>query len=136
MKRIHIILIIIVAVGIGVIITSLTSASTTVGFTKALANEGKEYQIKGALVKTKTVDYNPEKNPNGFSFYMTDKEGNECQVLFNGAKPQDFERSDEIVLTGKMVGDKFHASKMLMKCPSKYNDGKEQIEFKEVKSAS
>jgi len=47
--------------------------------------------------------------------------------VFNGAKPQDFERSEQIVLTGKMKGDEFLASKILMKCPSKYVNNKIQI---------
>jgi len=37
------------------------------------------------------------------------------------------------VLTGKMVGNEFHASKILMKCPSKYT--KDQIEVREVSAA-
>jgi cytochrome c-type biogenesis protein CcmE len=37
-------------------------------------------------------------------------------------KPQDFERSEQIVLTGSMNGDTFEASDMLLKCPSKYKD--------------
>jgi cytochrome c-type biogenesis protein CcmE len=38
------------------------------------------------------------------------------------SKPQDFERSEQIVLTGKMKGDEFVATDILMKCPSKYKD--------------
>ena len=38
------------------------------------------------------------------------------------AKPQDFELSEQIVLTGEMRGEAFVASDMLMKCPSKYKD--------------
>ncbi|MFN5363918.1 MAG: cytochrome c maturation protein CcmE [Bacteroidota bacterium] len=40
----------------------------------------------------------------------------------HAAKPQDFERSESIVLTGEMSGDVFQASEMLLKCPSKYKD--------------
>jgi len=58
---------------------------------------------------------------------MTDKEGKECKVVLNQSKPQDFERSEEIVLKGKAVGEEFHATDMLMKCPSKYNDGNLQV---------
>jgi cytochrome c-type biogenesis protein CcmE len=46
-------------------------------------------------------------------------------------KPQDFERSEQIVLTGKMRGEDFVASDMLMKCPSKYKD--EETFVKSVK---
>ena len=100
MKRIHIILIIVIAVGIGVVVTSITSASTTVTFDKAFANEGKEYQIKGVLDKTKPVEYDPIKNPNLFSFYVFDKKKEERKVIFNGTKPENFEHTDTISLNG------------------------------------
>jgi cytochrome c-type biogenesis protein CcmE len=124
MKRIHIILIIVIAVGIGVVVTSITSASTTVTFDKAFANEGKEYQIKGVLDKTKPVEYDPIKNPNLFAFYVFDKKNEQRKVVFNGTKPENFEHTDTIVVTGKAVGADFVASKILTKCPSKYTDKK------------
>ena len=63
-------------------------------------------------------------------FNRLKKEGMQdvIDIVFTGTKPQDFERSEQIVLTGKMVGEEFHASKILMKCPSKYN--KDQVEVK------
>ena len=51
----------------------------------------------------------------------------ERKVIFLGSKPQDFERSEQIVLTGKMKGDEFLASKILMKCPSKYVEDEMQL---------
>ena len=48
----------------------------------------------------------------------------EKKVILEKTKPQDFERSEQIVLIGKVEGDEFHASEILLKCPSKYNDGK------------
>ncbi len=64
--------------------------------------------------------YNPQQDANYFSFYMVDNKGKECKVEFTGSKPQDFERSEQIVLTGQMDNGAFHANKILMKCPSKY----------------
>ena len=52
---------------------------------------------------------------------MTDSKGIRKQVLYNGTKPQDFERAEQIVVIGRMEGETFHASQILMKCPSKYN---------------
>lgn len=137
MKRIHIVLIIVIAVGIGVVISSITSASTTVTFAKAFANQGKEYQVKGVLDKTKPVEYDAIKNPNAFAFYVSDKEGYDCKVVFNGTKPENFEHTDTIVLTGKASGQHFVASKILTKCPSKYTGDKKagpQTEEKEYKA--
>ena len=65
---------------------------------------------------------------------MRDNQGLESKVVFNCSKPQDFERSEQIVLTGKMIGNEFHASKILMKCPSKYT--KDEVEVTEVSAST
>ena len=75
------------------------------------------------LNKEKQIAYAPEINANQFSFHMIDQNGTEKKVVFNGAKPQDFERSEQVVITGSFEGEEFHADKILMKCPSKYQDG-------------
>jgi cytochrome c-type biogenesis protein CcmE len=48
----------------------------------------------------------------------------EKKVILHKSKPQDFEHAEQIVIIGKMKNGEFHASDILMKCPSKYNDGK------------
>ena len=48
-------------------------------------------------------------------------------VVLHKSKPQDFEKSEQIVLIGKIKDDVFHANDILMKCPSKYNDQKPQV---------
>ena len=68
--------------------------------------------------------YNPSVNPDLFTFFMVDNKGEEKKVLLHKSKPQDFERSEQIVLIGKAQGGEFHADEILMKCPSKYNEGK------------
>ena len=123
MKKIHIIAVVVIAISIGVILSTLSDAGTFSGFEQAVENPGNEFQVVGVLNKDKELHYDPEKDVNLFTFHMTDKEGNEQKVYFHGTKPQDFERSEQIVVTGKMKGDQFHASKILMKCPSKYNNG-------------
>ena len=133
MKKSSIIGIIIIAIAIGVIISTYADSSTYGTFTEAKETQD-ELHVVGKLDKSKELIYNPQKDANYFAFYMTDNNGKECKVVFNGTKPQDFERSEQIVLTGKMVNDEFHASKILMKCPSKYK--KDQIEVEGAKTAS
>lgn len=123
MKKTHIVGLILIAVAIGAIFTAVSSSSTYQTFTAAANNPEKEYHVVGVLNKDKEMDYNPEVNANLFTFFMVDNDGTEKKVLFNGSKPQDFERSEQIVLIGKMKGEEFIASKILMKCPSKYNEG-------------
>lgn len=133
MKRSSIIGIIIIAIAIGAIISTYADSSTYGSFADARTTT-EELHVVGKLDKQKELVYDPVKDANYFAFYMNDKDGNECRVVFNGSKPQDFEKSEEIVLTGKMVGREFHASKILMKCPSKYNNT--EVTTKEANSTA
>jgi cytochrome c-type biogenesis protein CcmE len=133
MKKIHIIAIVVIAVGLAVIVSTISNSSTYAPFSEAIENEGKTYHVVGKLDKQKEFIYNPEQNANLFGFYLVDNEGTEKKVMYNGTKPQDFERSEQIVVIGKMEGDEFHAAQILMKCPSKYN-GNEQDQMKTVGS--
>jgi cytochrome c-type biogenesis protein CcmE len=131
MKKSSIIGMIIIAIAIGVIISTYADSSTYGSFSDAQETQ-KELHVVGKLVKNKEMVYNPEVDANYFSFYMIDNQGKECKVEFTGTKPQDFERSEQIVLTGQMDNGKFQANKILMKCPSKYNQ--DQLEVTEVKA--
>ena len=132
MKKLHVIGIVIIALAIGVIFVSLKDTSTYADFSEAISNPDKEYHVVGKLEKNKPFEYNPQMNANLFTFFMKDNNGLERKVLFNGSKPQDFEKSEQIVVVGKMLENgSFACSKILMKCPSKYNDpnSKEMKEF-------
>lgn len=135
MKKTHIIGIIVIAIAIGAIISMVADAATYADFAKAQEYPGREFQVVGQLNKEKSIEYAPETNANEFSFYMVDNSGNERKVVFNGAKPQDFERSEQVVITGSLEGEQFLADKILMKCPSKYNNG-EAGELTEITAES
>ena len=124
----HIIGIIIIAIAIGTIFTTLSSTSTYASFSEAAKEPDSEFHVVGKLNKQKETIYDPQTNANLFTFFMVDNQGKECKVLLHKNKPQDFERSEQIVLIGKMQGDAFEATDILMKCPSKYNEGKIQEE--------
>ncbi len=128
MKKSHIIGIILIAVAIGTIFASLGDASTYASFSIAEKNEGKEFHVVGKLNKEKEMIYNPHQDPNMFVFYMTDSDSIERKVTLHQAKPQDFEHTEQIVAIGKCVGNEFHASSVLMKCPSKYVDEKKKVD--------
>ncbi|SHM70919.1 cytochrome c-type biogenesis protein CcmE [Chitinophaga jiangningensis] len=122
MKKTNIILLVVIAVAIGVIITMVGDFSTYETFATARQKEGKEFHVIGTLDTLQTMTYDPLKDANFFSFYVKDKKGETRKVVFNGAKPTDFEKAESVVLTGMMDGNDFHCSKILMKCPSKYKN--------------
>jgi len=134
MKKIHIVGLVLIAVAIGFIVTLASDYSQYETFSSAKGETKKDFHIVGTLVKEKEQEYDPLKDPNYFSFYLKDKNGDENKVIFNGTKPQDFDRSEQIVLTGKMEGSNFRASHILMKCPSKYKI--DELEVTEYKSNS
>lgn len=131
MKKSALIGIIVIAVAIGVIVSTYADSSTYGNFTDAQKTDS-ELHVVGKLDLNKEMVYNPIKDANYFSFYVKDNQGKDCKVVFYGTKPQDFEKSEQIVLIGKMVDGEFQASKILMKCPSKYN--KDQVEVKSATS--
>ncbi len=116
-----------IVIGLFLIINASKDASTYSTFKDASDSEQK-VKVVGNLVKDKDMIYDPEKDPNYFSFFAKDMNGVEKKVVLLAEKPQDFELSEQIVMTGKMKGDEFMASKLLLKCPSKYKD--EEIEIK------
>lgn len=127
MKKLHILGIIVIAISIGVIFVSLKNTSTYADFTEAISNPDKEYHVVGKLDKSQPQIYDPKINPDEFLFSMIDNKGVVKQVVLHKSKPQDFEKSEQIVLIGKMQDGNFHANDILMKCPSKYNDAKPQV---------
>ncbi len=129
MKKIYIIAAIMIGVGITILVTAAEDMSTYATFSKALENE-KKVKIAGQLSKDKEMYYNPQEDPNRFTFYIKDSEGKEQKVVLLKEKPQDFELSEQIVVTGKMKGDEFIATDILLKCPSKYKD--EELYLKEA----
>ncbi|MBS1657388.1 MAG: cytochrome c maturation protein CcmE [Bacteroidetes bacterium] len=120
MKKIHIVGLIIIAVAIGFIITLASDYSQYETFTSARGETKKDFQVVGYLVKDKEMFYDPQHDPNYFTFYMKDKDSVQCKVILYSPKPQDFDRTEQIVVTGRMKGDDFEAKSVLMKCPSKY----------------
>jgi cytochrome c-type biogenesis protein CcmE len=122
MKTTHILALIAIAAGLAVIITTYNSDITTYGNFSSSSAQQETVKLIGQLVKEKPIEYNPEKDPNYLAFYLRDDLGQVSKVVLRASKPQDFERSEQVVLTGKMLGDTFMADDMQLKCPSKYKD--------------
>ncbi|WP_221393316.1 cytochrome c maturation protein CcmE [Dyadobacter sp. NIV53] len=133
MKKIQIFGLVIVAVAIGIIISTAGDASTYVNFSKAqeLASSGdnESIHVVGKLKKNTSgqileMDYHPEIDPNYFTFTLIDNNNVAQKVVYKSTKPQDFDKSEQVVVVGKMQNGTFAAEKILMKCPSKYENGK------------
>jgi len=121
MKKSAIIGLITIAMCVCFLVSLNADTSNYSTFTEA-AKDSREFHVMGHWVKEKGMQYDALKDANHFSFYMKDEKSEVKKVIYSGTKPQDFERSEKLVLIGKMSNDTFFASKILMKCPSKYNN--------------
>jgi cytochrome c-type biogenesis protein CcmE len=144
MKLSHIFGIVVIALAIGIIVATAGDASSYVTFKQAaeLAQDGDEKMIHvvGKVQKDgqgRVVDmlYNPQIDPNHFEFTLIDNDNRAQKVVYNSPKPQDFERSEQIVVIGAMQGDHFQCNKILLKCPSKYQENKLETTEHEAKTA-
>ncbi len=127
MKKSHIAAIVVIAIAIGAILSTLADSSTYASFNLAAEHPSKSFHVVGKLNKEKPQAYNPQVDADLFSFYLVDNEGDEKLVMLHKAKPQDFDKSEQIVVIGKMKDNSFEASDILMKCPSKYNNPKDDL---------
>ena len=79
---------------------------------------GSSVQVRGVL-----DPYSPAPHMEGrdFVFVLRDEEtGDTMPVRYHGTRPDQFDRAHHIVAVGKYDGDSFQSEKLLIKCPSKY----------------
>jgi cytochrome c-type biogenesis protein CcmE len=132
MKKGHILGIGVIAVSIVIIITMMGSASTYESFTTAKSmyanGNAKAIHVVGELKKDsngQVVGLEVGEDKTSFIFLMVDNDGVEQQVYYNEPVPADFARSEQVVVIGAYKGSTssmFVADKILMKCPSKYQE--------------
>jgi cytochrome c-type biogenesis protein CcmE len=122
MSKKSIIILIAIAVSLGLAVSMFGNLSSYETFKSAAEKEGKTFVVMGTLDTSKPMTYDPKLDANKFIFHAVDKAGTPLQVVFNGTKPQDFERSESLVMTGYVKDDIFHCEKIQMKCPSKYEE--------------
>lgn len=129
MKKSHILVIIVIAAAIGILVSTAGDASTYVGFGEAYematAGNKKDIHVVGELTKDaagNVIGIEPGVDKVSFSFTLVDENGKKQKVEYAEPMPQDFTKSEKVVVIGRYEGDVFKASKILLKCPSKYQE--------------
>ena len=121
MKKVQIIILVLIAVSIAVLVSFMGNLTTYETIASAKQKEGKAVKLVVKL-QPNSIEYDAIKNPNYLKFTAVDTLGNAVSVVYHDAKPTDMEKSERIVLNGKMQGQQFECKSILMKCPSKYKD--------------
>lgn len=129
MKKSHLLILTVIAIAIGILVTTAGDVSQYVSFKEAreLAAEGNATKVhvvgrlpRDAQKNIMGLEYNPTLDPNYFAFTLVDTNRIAQRVVYFNPKPQDFDKSEQVVITGSMRNDVFVADKILLKCPSKY----------------
>lgn len=131
MKKSHILVLVVIAAAIAIIVSTAGDASTYVGFEEAMAmstsGNKKEIHVVGELKKDgegHIIGIEEGADKVSFSFVMIDDSGMEQKVFYDEPMPSDFTRSEKVVVIGSYENEGFKASKILLKCPSKYQEQK------------
>jgi cytochrome c-type biogenesis protein CcmE len=127
MKKTHIILLVLIAAAIVVLISYTGDLSSYETVRSAKQKEGKFVNLIVKMDKTVPVQYDPVKDPNYLKFNVQDSLGGKISVVYHNTMPTDMEKSERLVLKGKVQGDVFECSTIVMKCPSKYKDTPEAM---------
>ena len=135
MKKIHIILLVLIAGAIAVLISFLKAATTYDTIETAMAKPGKYVHVIAKLDHSRPVEYDAINNPNYLSFTAVDSLGKSVKVVYHNSKPDNLEVSERLVLKGAYKGDHFECKEIMMKCPSKYKDDMKAAE-KNIQNAS
>jgi cytochrome c-type biogenesis protein CcmE len=122
MKKIHIILLVLVAGAIAVLLSFLKASSTFDTIETAMNKPGKYVHLMARLDKREPIEYDAIKNPNYLSFTAIDTTGRTVKVVYHDAKPDNLEMSSSIVMKGKYNNGLFECSSIQPKCPSKYKE--------------
>jgi cytochrome c-type biogenesis protein CcmE len=99
---------------------AISFVETNVEYTdfQSAVSSHKKVQVKGEWLKEKESTFDASSGK--FLFSMKDDQGKEMPVVYDGAKPNNFEIANAIVVKGRYEDGVFHASDILTKCPSKY----------------
>jgi cytochrome c-type biogenesis protein CcmE len=122
MKKTHIILLVLIAFAIVILISYTGDLSSYETIGSAKQKQGKFLNLIVKMDKTVPVQYDPVKDPNLLKFGVQDSLGGKINVVFHNTMPTDMEKSERLVLKGKVQGDVFECSAIVLKCPSKYKD--------------
>jgi cytochrome c-type biogenesis protein CcmE len=106
-------------------VNELKSQATTI--------QGQRVRVNGNVVAG-TEDWKPEVNPPTLKFSIQDEHGGVLPVVFNGPRPDNFQRAASAIVEGELLPNgSFQAETLLLKCPSRYEEEPSEVFVKSQK---
>lgn len=135
MKKVHIVLLVLIAGAIAVLLSFLKTSATYESIAEAKNHPGKFVHVAVHLDKSVPVEYDPLKDANYLSFQAVDSTGQTMKVVYRKGEIPNLYMAERLVLKGKYEDGVFECKDVQTKCPSKYKDDLSAAE-KNIQKAS
>ncbi|HMK25191.1 MAG TPA: cytochrome c maturation protein CcmE [Chitinophagaceae bacterium] len=125
MKKIHIVLLLLIAGSIAYLFTQFKGASNTYdSISEAKSQPGKFMHIAVRLDTLSPIVYDPVKDANFLQFQAMgiDSPDQKIEVIYRKGEIPNLKISERLVLRGKFQDGHFECGDVQTKCPSKYKD--------------
>ena len=130
MKKRHILALVIAAVALSLVVSTFRGASRYMSFEEAktlggLGGVSPALHLIGHLPKDesgKVWGFEESEDHRSARFLLIDTASDTIEVRYPRPLPMDFVRAEQVVLVGRAVDAHFEADKILLKCPSKYEE--------------
>jgi cytochrome c-type biogenesis protein CcmE len=100
-------------------------------YAKGVAMHDRTIRVSGK-VDEDSIDFNNRDLL--LAFDVTSETGERMHVVFNGPKPDQMRQGADAILEGKYNGETFTAQSLLLKCPSRYEEGTiEEVQVEAVR---
>lgn len=98
----------------------ISNASPYVTIAQAKSESGTGLHVAGVIDQATVATTSPRQ----ISFTLRDSDHSSMPVVYEGEAIANIGEAKQVVVIGHMANGVFAANQMLIKCPSKYNDGK------------
>ena len=120
---------VVIAVAVGFTFWAFSSSLTQYVDIKTARQTNTPVQLRGFIVRDMTHKTSYDSTAHALKFWMKDKNAETMEVVYYGAKPDAFDNAPGTAALGSIHRDmdgieRFHASNLVIQCPSKYNDEK------------
>lgn len=103
----------------GMVFAFLNSASPYVTVAEAQVAQGDDLHVAGDLLKE---SLETDLTHRQVKFKIKDEKGDILDVVYNGSPPANMGNATKVVAIGGMKEGKFVSDRMLIKCPSRYEE--------------
>ncbi|MEM6633292.1 MAG: cytochrome c maturation protein CcmE [Bacteroidota bacterium] len=120
MKPGNIALLVFIAIFMVVLAVNFSQNASIYTDFRTAKESGRKVHIVGEWVNREASEY--DSNRDLFTFYMADTTESVELVHYYDPKPNNFDQAEKVVVVGGYDQDRFIADKIVMKCPSKYEE--------------